>query len=379
MKKTNYFFQVLLLSLAMPICVPGTVIAAETDSYISEQDCAAIRDANGIAPKSIPADVAEQCKQIPLVVPAAGAAADPCAEGGGSIYCWGPWDTLAPAAYGGGQAPIEPLSGQDPRPELSTVFDKDLDPPLELPLDSCPAGSTSCGFATVIEGSAGSGNPDNTAVVNFAMTSDGSSFTVDPGNAGEIQSVNGMTTALAPRGGDDYILDSVGVESGQTSTQVSQLQARVVSPDGTTLTSGSDFWANANIGTPTVVNSGYFVWGTSTSIADLESLNNVSASVNFSGTMSGDSGTTANVTLNYGPTSTWTGNWNGNYNFDAGGQMVGVDFISSADQFSSNVAGGYVQGVALGPAGNQSVGVAVNVTLDTVGGVRDVGLLQQTP
>ena len=266
MKKTNYFFQVLLLSLVMPICVPGTVIAAETDSYISEQDCAAIRDANGIAPKSIPADVAEQCKQIPLIVPAAGAAADPCAEGGGSIYCWGPWDTLAPAAYGGGQAPIEPLSGQDPRPELSTVFDKDLDPPLELPLDSCPAGSTSCGFATVIEGSAGSGNPDNTAVVNFAMTSDGSSFTVDPGNAGEIQSVNGMTTALAPRGGDDYILDSVGVESGQASTQVSQLQARVVSPDGTTLTSGSDFWANANIGTPTVVNSGYFVWGTSTSI-----------------------------------------------------------------------------------------------------------------
>ncbi len=206
MRIIEHSFQAALLSLGLVVLglvmlasISSTVIAAENDAYISEQDCAAIRDNNGIAPKSIPADVVEQCNQIPLIAPAAGAAAaDPCADGGSSIYCWGPWESLAPAAGSTGDAPVVPLSGENPRPEVSRIFDKDVDAPpivpisppgvdFVLPLDSCPAGSSSCGFATVVDGSNGSGNPDSTSVVNFDMASDGTSFTVDPGNNGEIQ------------------------------------------------------------------------------------------------------------------------------------------------------------------------------------------------
>ncbi len=115
MRIIEHSFQAALLSLGLVVLglvmlasISSTVIAAENDAYISEQDCAAIRDNNGIAPKSIPADLVEQCKQIPLIAPAAGAAvaaaADPCADGGSSIYCWGPWESLAPAANSTGDA-----------------------------------------------------------------------------------------------------------------------------------------------------------------------------------------------------------------------------------------------------------------------------------
>jgi hypothetical protein len=352
---------------------------------LSEADCAAILDNNGIAPKSVPAALVDSCKNAPLVAPAAAAiaaAADPCSgDAINSVYCWGPWTGLAPAAGGGANAPAI-LSAQDFRPEFAERFGSDVDnpapPPLNLPLGPCIEGA-SCGFASVVAGGSGNGSAADTELSTFSLAADGSSFVVAAGESNEIQSV-AMTPSLAPRGGDNYVLDAVGVEVAGPDTQVSQLQARVTSADGVTIIDAADRWANANVVTGVVdAQSGYFAHGTATTLADLDQLRNLNATVNFAGRMSVDPGTTANITLNYGTASTWTGNWSGNYGFDAGGAVEGANFVSDASQFSGNVAGGYVQGAVLGPLGDQSAAIAVDVTLNGIGNIKDVGLLQQTP
>jgi len=387
----THFNQIIL---ALILLSPGTLLsvaqAADEAPILSEQDCAAILDDNGIAPKSVPANLVDSCRNIPLLAPAAGAAAatDPCsgADGAGSVYCWGIWDALAPAAGGGGDAPVI-VYQEDVRPELSSLFAQAVangppDPPAPLPLvlDSCPPGSAGCGFASLVAGTTGSANPADTTIINFSIAPDGTGFVAAPGTAGEVQSA-AMTTNFAPEGGDLYLLDSIGVVVNGSTTQISQLQARVVSPDGgATLIYGSDFWLNANVlGGGVDAQSGFFAAGSATTLADLTQLSNLNTSVNFAGLMSGDNGTAANITLNYGANSTWTGNWTGNYNFDAGGRVLGADFISDTAQFSNNVIAGYVQGATLGPAGNQAAVIAVDVELATIGIVRDVGMLLQTP
>jgi hypothetical protein len=357
--------------------------ANQTIPLLSESDCTAILANDVGALKSVPAALVESCRNAPVLAPGAAAIAsapDPCsgADAASSVYCWGPWVGLAPAA--GGVVDSQAILYQEElRPEVASVFDSDVEPVVPIiPLGQCIEG-TACGFATVVAGAGGSGNAEDTELTTFSVTSDGSSFVVASGERNEIQSVS-MAADLAPRGGDVYILDSVGASTTSSGTQVSQLQARVTSTDGVNIIDAADFWLNANVVAGAVdAQSGYFAYGTATTLADLDQLRNLNTSVNFSGSMLAADGTTASITLNYGTASTWTGNWSGNYGFDAGGVVAGANFVSEPSQFSSNVAGGYVQGVALGPLGDQSAAVAIDVNLNGIGNIKDVGLLQQTP
>jgi len=377
-EKTGLFSCLLIM---VTLIFSTHALAINQPSPLSEKDCALLLEDPSITPKSITPELLESCSAIPDIAPAAGvaaAASDPCSgpQSAGSVYCWGPWTALSPAAGGNPNAPVV-FSEEQPRPELSNVYDPDVVPDLDLPLEGCAPGSTSCGFATVVEGSSGTDDADNTEIVNFALAADGSSFTVAPGTNEEVTSVEDMSTNFAPQGGELYILDSLGIEADQDGVQVSQLQSRVKSADGSTVQYGADYWGNASQdNSGTTVNSGNYAWGSATGVNDLEALNNLGGSVGFSGVMSGDNTTTANVTLNYDGSNTWTSSFAGGYNFIAGGDMVGVDFISDPAQFSANVTDGYVQGVALGPLGDQAVAIAVDVILNS-GGVTDVGLLPQ--
>jgi len=139
---------------------------------ISGQDCGAILESYAANPKSVPKDVADACQQALLVAPAAGAAKaqggdaeliDPCAgpNANGSVYCWGPWPTLQPAAGPSpqtAQASAVVCNGPECLVE-PTVESGDPDTPFpDLPVGGCAAGQP-CGFATVVEGLANAGDP----------------------------------------------------------------------------------------------------------------------------------------------------------------------------------------------------------------------------
>jgi hypothetical protein len=95
--------------------------------------------------------------------------------------------------------------------------------------------------------------------------------------------------------------------------------------------------------------------------------------------MSVDNRTNSEITVHFGVAPTWDGSWtNPDYSFDAGGRVTGVDLVSDPASFSSNVqAGGFVQGVLVGRAGDQSIAHAFDVTLSGFGNVKDVGLVHQ--
>ena len=348
--------------------------ASAEELLLSQQDCEVILSSYAAAPKSVPAELAEACLNSINVAPTAGAAAaDPCSGpgAGGSVYCWGPWSVLAPAAGPAGPALANTFYEDEPRPEVLGLV-PDLVPDLALPLGGCEPGAP-CGFATVVAGLSGRGDQADRSVEHFDMLDDGTSFTVAPGAANEIQSVTDMTTGFA-----DPLLNAWGLEPGQ----VSLLHALVKLTDDE-FSAGAGYWGNVDINTD-VTNSGGFAWGNASTQADIDSLNNTGSgiSLGFSGLMSVDGATQANFVLNFGVVPNWTGNWvnpNPDYNFTAGGAMSGADFVSSPEQFSDNVQSGYVQGALLGPLGDQAVTHVVDVTLDNVGIVRDVGLAFQQP
>lgn len=368
------------------LCVVAAIwflpASAADELILTQQDCNAILSSYAAAPKSVPAELAEACLNSGNVAPAAGAArassvADPCSGAGASasVYCWGPWSVLAPASGPTGPALASSIYEEDPRPDLLGII-PGVEVILTLPLGGCEPGAA-CGFATVVDGTLGSADSADTSVQRFTMLDDGTSFTVAAGTAGEIQSVTGMTASytLGPNGIE--ILDSRGVEPGQASL----LQARVIRPDGTTIVYSADYWGNLDVNA-FIANSGAFTWGNASTQADIDSLNNTGGgiSLGFSGPMSVDLATQANIVLNFGVLPTWSGDWvNPAYSFSAGGNMSGADFVSSPEQFSDNVQGGYVQGDLLGPLGDQAVTHVVDVSLDNIGIVRDVGLAFQQP
>jgi hypothetical protein len=357
--------------------------SAEEALLLSQQDCDAILSSYAVTPKAVPAELVEACKNAINAAPAAGAAArsaaDPCSGpgAGGSVYCWGPWSLLAPAAGPAGPALASTFYEDEPRPEVLGLV-PDIEPDLVLPLGGCGPGGA-CGFATVVADSSGRGDQADRSVERFNMLDDGTSFTVAPGAANEIQSVTDMT-AFFP---DNQPFWAVGLEPGQ----LSLLNADVIPPDGAPpIVYDSGYWGNVDWGNvdinTDVINSGGFAWGNASTQAVIDSLNNIGSdkSISFSGLMAVDGTTQANFILNFGVVPNWTGNWvNPNYNFTAGGAMSGADFVSSPEQFSDNVQSGYVQGALLGPLGDQAVTHVVDVTLDNVGIVRDVGLAFQQP
>jgi hypothetical protein len=348
---------------------------------LKDRDCAEILKRWAADPDSVPRSLVDACRDRlaagtppPDIKPAAGRP-DPCTEPGAadSIYCWGPWASLAPAA-GSTVAPIV-VAGGDPnlRPD---EFTREITPEtVTPPLGSCTPG-TGCGFATLAPGLVA--QPDDTsgsAVVPYDMAPDGSQFVVDPGGSEELTSNDNLARIAIP-GPPRYEGTEGDVES--------KLIVLKGGPDSDgDIDQAAGIWRHGNTTDQTLenTNAGVFAWGMASSLDTLDTLNAGNVTATFSGNMSGDTATMANITVNFGSQTSWSGNWqNPGYAFDAGGPVQAVDLVSDPGMFSSNVTSGYVQGVLLGEAGSQSVAHAVDVVLDTGGSeltVRDVGLLPQ--
>jgi hypothetical protein len=231
------------------------------------------------------------------------------------------------------------------------------------------------------------GDPEETGLARFELAEDGSSFSVDNATvaaivaaleAPVIESVTGMDAEFTPRGEDDF----ENMRSrGQDGVRGSQLIARVTRRLDGTIENAADIWAHND--SPSEVNSGVFAsgmfaWGTTITQSDLDALNNVGGMLSFTGVMSVDNATVAAINVDMGPDASWNGTWtNPSYDFSAGGGFLDANFVSSADQFSDNVQSGFVQGVLQGPLGNNSIAHIIEVDLDEVGLVRDIGLLTQ--
>ncbi len=387
--------RALLLGVASALLLSLTSAATAADLALNLDDCQEILERWATDPDSVPQALVDGCQEqlaaaaaremAPAAGPASAAGTDPCvgSGAGSSVLCWGPWAGLAPAAAG--NAPADPALGvveYDPRPELADQFAPQVntnnggptDPPLPLPVAGCQPGLP-CGFATVVDGITSTAPSTDTTFAAFDLAADGSQFTVAPGAAGEIASVGGMAVTFTNRPDQFDNMRSQGVAGGQAS----RLVARVIRDQGGNITRAADVWANAST-TGGPANSGFFAWGNAMSQADLDQLNGagVTRRLTYSGVMSVDNATQALVSIDFGAQPTWSGNWtNPGYAFSAGGPVQGADFVSAADQFSQNVEGGFVQGALLGSPGSSAIAHIVDVDLQGVGNIKDVGLLDE--
>jgi hypothetical protein len=369
-----------ILVLASPWQV-ASVAAAED---VSGLDCAAVLESYAANPKAVPKSVADACQQAINIAPGAGSpkqplvlapqAVDPCSGPGAqsSVQCWGPW-LAPPQPLAGPTLPAQDLTPFDePRPELLAL---DVDPPspVDPPVTPCAPGLP-CGFATVVTGTQNIAPASETIFARFDLAQDGSEFGVDPANGDpEIDSVTGMNTIYTSRPDQFENMRASGADGDLRS----RLVARVLR-QGQDIQISGDIWANGNVATGEA-NSGFYAWGIAATQADLDALTNMGATLNFSGPMSVNNATSANISLSYAATPSWTGNWtNPAYAFSAGGNVTGANFLSDPTQFSSNVQDGFVQGALVGPAGSRAVANIIEVTLDGHGLVRDVGLLAET-
>lgn len=374
----SLFFAILSLGWQTPVLAQDTV-------DVSDQDCGAILASYAADPKSVPKGVADACEQAMMIAPGAGgnqaaaAAADPCSGSGSeaSVQCWGPWAAVLQPLAGPtppGPAPLEPF--EEPRPELLALnagdgSDGSIDP--DFPVTPCSPGLP-CGFATVVAGNNGLDTAENTQFANIDVAPDGSSFAI-AGDGVEIQSGENLSTNYSARPGENFENLRAGNETraGFFAGEPSGLIARVLRDDEGELEIAGDYWSHTDGSTE---NSGRFAWGRAVAQSDIDRLISGNAVLNFSGPMSVDNSTVANITLNYGATSTWTGGWeNPGWEFTAGGGVFGANFVSDAAQFSDNVQEGFVQGALVGSPGDRAVTHIIEVVLDGPGLVRDVGLL----
>jgi len=349
---------------------------------LKDRDCAEILKRWAADPNSVPQSLVDTCQEklaaaLPDMNPAAGSAVDPCAgpNSANLINCWGPWAALAPAA-GDAVAPIVLAKG-DPnlRPDEFTR-DPAGDGGVTPALGSCTPGA-SCGFATLVPGTATNVPSEQRTLTRFEMDPDGTGFVVDPGGPNELNSNPDMVPSFFTN-----LLGQEIMRSEVTDGDIeSKMIARVYRDNNGNIVQAADIWKHGSIVNtgPGNANAGMFAWGIASTQATLDTLNAGQVSASFAGNMSTDPGTLVNMTVNFGSQTNWSGNWtNPAYAFSAGGAVTGVDLISNPAQFSNNVqTGSYVQGVLLGEQGNQAVANAIDVNLQNIGNVKDVGLLRQ--
>jgi len=181
-----------------------------------------------------------------------------------------------------------------------------------------------------------------------------------------------MTTNVSDRVDEFDNLNAQGIDA----TQQSRIVARVLFQDPNVIQYAADIWGDGDAGTG-VVQFGFFAYGIATSQTDIDQLTASETTLTFTGPMSVDNSTVADITMQYNADPSWTGSWsNPSYNFTAGGPVNGADFVSVSEQFSDNVQSGFVQGALLGPGSDPAVAHLVEVNLDGTGLVRDVGLLR---
>jgi hypothetical protein len=365
---------------------------AQNDALISDQDCQSILEAYAVAPKTVAPDVVKACEEVVAGAPgiySTASVVDCSAPGAsGSVNCWGNWAGLAPAGAGldtGADGIIE-FDERDfvQNPQLAA---NGGGPPIipPLPLGACVPGG-SCGFSATST-AANPADPPTLAdarLERFRLADDGNSFVVDEGGANEVQSITMATLFLPPPTGAIFprLISQTGDPvNGPFSAIFSRVNCDpCISGDPTSrVYYGADEWqnidANGNL------TNGIFGWGRATSQGDLDALNAGNASLTFSGVMSLDSTTTANLNLHFGGTPIWDGEWSGGYDFTAEGVIDGPNFISTG--FGPNVTdpqNSYVQGAVLGQAPGQTDKRAAVLVLDVeVNGlpIRDAGILVQ--
>ena len=360
------------------LAVPGRPARAG-DVALTDEDCIKILARWAADPNSVPANLVEPCRhQVETIggpqaaAPPESAQRDPCAEleAEKRVDCWGRWEPKYRQSYRPIVIAALPL---ELRPEDADQLTPTPVPPPEPELGGCVPGSP-CGFATVVNGVTGSAAGEETTTTTFQLTPDGSSFVVAPAEESEIASVTGMVPSYITIDGVEN-MRSVG-NSGDLG---SRLLARVFRDEDGSIRSAADFWQNGNVVTGEAT-SGFFAWGFTTTQADLDTLNGgAGIDVSFAGPMSVDNRTDSEITVHFGVAPTWDGTWtNPNYVFDAGGRVSGVDLVSDPAAFSPNVLpGSFVQGVLIGPAGDQQIAHVFDVTLSGIGNIKDVGLLRQ--
>lgn len=369
-----------VFALAIFLISPAS---AQNDAPISDQDCQAILENYAASPKAVAPDVVKACQEIVAMAPAAGApaAADPCvgADAGNSVYCWGDWAALAPAAAGGGAGSDSIYEHDFTQEELG------LEPLLDPSFLVCAPGSQ-CGFSAFVEGFAPP-TSDNATLVRFELPNDdGTSFINDPGGAetGTQITSQPLDPNFSPIGAGLNSMFAVTFSP----TGFSLVNARVscdpcTDGGGGTIIYAADTWQNQD--DQGNFTNGVFGWGRAATQANLDSLSAGNATLNFSGLMSLNSAINADLTLTFGNGSGWSGQWSdgGQIDFDAGGAISGASFVSDPGQFSGNVTnannGALVQGALVGIVGDQAVVHGIDVNLAGVGNVRDVGILREAP
>ncbi|WJW76162.1 hypothetical protein QVG61_03460 [Thiohalobacter sp. IOR34] len=299
-----------------------------------------------------------------------------------SVYQWGRWSVLAPAAGlpQGVQAPgqlrvrgvrvgeAEQLTPKVQPLSQATSGDEDSSPDLPLAPQSlgCTAGAP-CGLASRAAGRTG-GTAAGTVLNAFLLEQDGTAgtaaFRLNSGAADEAASVSMAARLIAASrlraGGSDGAANSTLFSSDLT-----------LAGDGS-IARAVGFWGHDD-GTGGI-ESGRFAWGIATGQADLDALNAGNVSAAFSGAMAGDPTTRVDITVDFGAAASWSGSWSGGHSFGASGSLSGPNLV--ADSFS-NVDSGRVEGVLLGPAADQAVAVGVDVQISGQGQYTDVGLIPQ--
>lgn len=295
------------------------------------------------------------------------------AEDDDSVYRWGRWAVLAPAAGNEEVIAFAPAGTNDlgrcesaancPSPSGSQNVPEEPEQPPEQPVATspCEAGAP-CGFARVDHpfDASQKTKPKSSDVVPFGLTLDeeGESlaFVVDPGAADEIDSGDVKASYNNDSSGKPLGVNTV---RGNSSDLRGEIQAYNEQNEAA-LVQGR--WRNTGSGVSedTIINGGEYVWGV-TATADqmqslISSLGGDMTAIYQGITMGTTNGNEGTVTLDINfSSSTWSGNFNGDLKFSASGDVINSGFVSNADGFSNNIASGEVKGGFVN-AGNNAIG-----------------------
>lgn len=282
-----------------------------------------------------------------------------------SVYRWGRWAVLAPAAGAEDLIAFAPAGGNDlGRCEAGANCPDPKPEPVPEPIVKVPcAAGAACGFTRIDRRHAdGSTGASTTGLFALKLQSDGegggtANFRANPGEADEIASGD-LAAAIGPmqfRSTDRNALSLIAGRIVAGETDVMEGFWRQIAGDGSYALSGE------------------FEAGTAATASEMSAL---MGQLDLGGAVIGvyegptaalRGATDVRMTMNFG-TSQWTGHFTGAaVQFDAGGQIQGSGFVSDAGRFSSNIATGMVEGAFVN-AGRNAIG-AFEVT-DTAG-IRD--------
>jgi len=275
-----------------------------------------------------------------------------------SVYRWGRWAVLAPAAGAEDVIAFAPAGGNDlgrceagancpdPKPEPTP------DPVVKVP---CAAGAA-CGFTRIDRRNAdGTTGESTTGRFALKLDPDGgtANFHVNPGEPDEIASGD-LAAAIDPAG-----------FRSTSRRDPSQIRGRIVAGETDVL---EGFWSQSAADRSTML--GEFEVGTAATGSEMAALmrqldlGGAVVGIYEGSTAAHRGATDVRLTMDFGA-GEWTGQFTGSQvQFDAGGQIAESGFVSDAGRFSSNVATGMVEGAFVN-AGRNAIG-AFEVT-DTAG------------